>query len=64
MNCTENIPAGKNENNNNLHSGPDGYDYRLWNVEEADDSAVTFVLMSPDGDQGSRETLKCPLRIP
>ena len=42
----------KNENNNNLHSGPDGYDYRLWNVEEADDSAVTFVLMSPDGDQG------------
>ena len=42
----------KNENGNNLHSGPDGYDYRLWNVEEADDSAVTFVLMSPDGDQG------------
>ena len=42
----------KNENNNNLHSGPDGYDYRLWNVEEADDSAVTFVLMSQDGDQG------------
>ena len=42
----------KNENNNNLHSGPDGYDYRLWDVEEADDSAVTFVLMSPDGDQG------------
>ena len=42
----------KNENNNNLHSGPDGYDYRLWNLEEADDSAVTFVLMSPDGDQG------------
>ena len=42
----------KNENNNTLHSGPDGYDYRLWNVEEADDSAVTFVLMSPDGDQG------------
>ncbi len=29
-------------NNNNLHSGPDGYDYRLWNVEEADDRAVTI----------------------
>ena len=42
----------KNENNNNLHSGPDGYDYGLRNVEEADDSAVTFVLMSPDGGQG------------
>ena len=40
------------EGPNNLHSGPDGYDYRLWNVEEADDSAVTFVLMSQDGDQG------------
>ena len=45
-------PLAANDGPNNLHSGPDGYDYRLWNVEEADDSAVTFVLMSPDGDQG------------
>lgn len=43
-----------NEGKNNLHSGPDGYSFRLWQVAETDrtDRAVTFRLWSPDGDQG------------
>lgn len=41
-----------NENDNNLHSGPEGYEYRLWNVEAQTASSITFSLHSPDGDQG------------
>lgn len=42
----------KNENQNTLHGGTDYYDKRMWETEEADDSHVTFLLHSPDGDQG------------
>lgn len=44
----------QNENENNLHSGPDGYDVRVWSVKEVDEAqnSVTFGMMSPDGDQG------------
>ncbi len=41
-----------NENGNNLHSGPDSYNIRLWQVERHTESAVTFRLDSPHGDQG------------
>lgn len=47
------IPA--NENGNNLHSGPDVYNERIWaaEVKETEEgSSVTFTLNSPDGDQG------------
>ncbi len=40
---------------NNLHSGPDFYRNRLWDAEvkeRGEDTAVTFSLTSPDGDQG------------
>ena len=37
---------------NSLHSGPDFYKLRLWNVTEVTENAVTFSLESPDGDQG------------
>lgn len=44
----------KNENDNNLHSGPDGYDQRIWAVKEIreEENSVTFALHSPDLDQG------------
>ena len=42
----------KNDNDNNLHSGPDFYHNRVWDVKEAEEYHVTFVLESPDGDQG------------
>lgn len=41
-----------NEGCNNLHSGPDGFHYRLWQVESHRESAITFRLDSPHGDQG------------
>ena len=44
------MPA--NEGPHNLHSGPDGYDSRLWQVEEHTAQSITLKLMSPDGDQG------------
>ena len=41
-----------NEGPNNLHSGPDGYDRRLWTVKLQEDDRITLSLSSPNGDQG------------
>lgn len=43
-----------NDGENNLHSGPDGYERRLWREAGIDQrkNSVTFSLLSPDGDQG------------
>ena len=41
-----------NDNGNNSHSGPDGYQYRFWDVTDHGVDSVTFSLLSPDGDQG------------
>ena len=44
------LPA--NENGNNLHSGPDCFHLRMWNVVFHNENAITLTLSSPDGDQG------------
>ncbi|MBQ9320876.1 MAG: galactose mutarotase [Eubacterium sp.] len=46
--------TGKNEGENNLHSGPDGYHQRLWTFvpEESGANHLKLKLESPDGDQG------------
>lgn len=41
-----------NDHQNNLHSGPDFFSKRLWEVLAASESEVTFGLKSPEGDQG------------
>lgn len=43
-----------NDNKNNLHSGPNWYRTRVWNVTEINEekNSVTFGILSPDGDQG------------
>ena len=43
-----------NDNENNLHSGPDGYEQRRWTVGAVDEArnSIRFELDSPDGDQG------------
>lgn len=41
-----------NDSKNNLHSGPDYYKDRLWNVEEVTDCSIKLSLRSPDADQG------------
>ena len=41
-----------NERANNLHSGPDCWNTRLWDVEEVAENAIRLRLVSPHGDQG------------
>lgn len=41
-----------NENENNLHSGPDFYHLRMWQVVSCDRFSIKLRLESPDGDQG------------
>ena len=44
----------KNENDNNLHSGPNGFEKKIWEVKKVDQekNAVTFSRISPDGENG------------
>ncbi|MBO0488173.1 aldose epimerase family protein [Vagococcus fluvialis] len=42
----------KNEGENSLHSGPEGYHLRIWKVIKTTDNSITFKLDSPNGDQG------------
>ncbi len=41
-----------NENEHNLHSGPDYFHLRMWDVVRSSENSVTFRLVSPQGDQG------------
>ncbi len=41
-----------NDRGHHLHGGPDGFHRRRWSVVEQSSDAVTFELVSPDGDQG------------
>lgn len=41
-----------NDNENNLHSGSNGFHAALWTASEADDSHVVLTYHSPDGEQG------------
>ena len=41
-----------NEGENNLHSGPNSFHLRMWDVVQVSDHAITFHLFSPKGDQG------------
>lgn len=36
----------------NLHGGTVGFDKQIWTLKESSEQSVTFVLHSPDGDQG------------
>ncbi len=47
------IVLAQNDRGNNLHSGPDFWENRLWGAEEfPEEGSVRFTLHSPDGDQG------------
>ena len=41
-----------NDNENNLHSGNNGFDKRVWDVEKVGDDCVTFFLKDADLEQG------------
>ena len=41
-----------NDGPNSLHSGPDGFERRLWTVVKHTDDSIVLSLHSPHGDQG------------
>ncbi|TDM48514.1 galactose mutarotase [Macrococcoides goetzii] len=47
-----------NDGDNNLHSGSDGYNKRVWNIESHNEHSITFSLISPHLDQGFPGELK------
>lgn len=52
----------QNDHSNNLHSGLDFYNKRIWQVAEKGEDSVAFVLHSPDGDQGYPGSLDMMVR--
>lgn len=42
----------RNEGDNNLHSGPNGYHVRIWELKNQTEESLTFALHSPHLDQG------------
>lgn len=45
-------PLAANDGNNHLHGGLQGFDKRVWTVEEAGRNFLTLSLTSPDGEEG------------
>ena len=48
------VVLAQNENENNLHSGPDGFEKKVWDVSDIsqEKNSVTFSRISPDGENG------------
>ena len=40
------------DNGNSLHSMPNGFNHRLWQMDKLEQDKISFTLHSPDGDQG------------
>ena len=52
-----------NENGNNLHSGLNFYNKRLWEVKQSDAQSITFALFSRTGIRAIREMSELKLLI-
>ena len=46
-----------NNNGNTLHSGPEGFDQKVWNVDKVTDNEIRMSYVSPDGEEGFPGTL-------
>jgi len=46
------IRLAANENEHNLHSGPNSFNLRMWELVRHSENSITFRLVSPQGDQG------------
>jgi aldose 1-epimerase len=53
----------KNNGNNHLHGGLQGFSHRVWDIAHADGSSVTLSLFSPDGEEGYPGNLECRVRF-
>ncbi|MCR5663395.1 MAG: galactose mutarotase [Oscillospiraceae bacterium] len=52
----------RNEGGNTLHGGPDSWDRRVWQGCIEGENAVSFTLLSPDGDNGFPGALRAVVR--
>lgn len=54
-----------NEGGNHLHGGREGFDRKLWQIEDRTGSEVTFTALSEDGEMGypGRCTLRATYRL-
>jgi aldose 1-epimerase len=59
----EEVRLGTHDRGNHLHGGPDGFDRRLWLVEDQSPTHAVLSLESPDGDQGFPGTLRASVRF-
>jgi galactose mutarotase-like enzyme len=57
------VEVGAHDRGQHLHGGPDGFDRRLWSVDEYDAHQAVLRLRSPDGDQGFPGTLEVTARF-
>ncbi|MQT11175.1 aldose epimerase family protein [Segnochrobactrum spirostomi] len=57
--------VSRNEGENHLHGGVQGFSHKLWRLVSAEPDSVTLALTSPDGDQGFPGTLEatCVYRL-
>ncbi|KAH9862625.1 hypothetical protein IAQ61_010043 [Plenodomus lingam] len=46
------VLPNENNNNNTLHGGPDGWDYRNFTVVAHTEDSITFSIVDPDGKEG------------
>ncbi|MCM2679046.1 aldose epimerase family protein [Echinimonas agarilytica] len=51
-----------NDGHNSLHGGPGGFHTKVWQVEQRSATELTFLLQSPDGDQGYPGTLNVQVK--
>lgn len=55
--------ANRNDRGNTLHGGAEGWDKRVWTVQDASQTACTLALHSPDGDEGFPLALDVTVRF-
>ncbi|KAF2099740.1 galactose mutarotase-like protein [Rhizodiscina lignyota] len=49
---TYHVLPNENNNNDTLHGGPDGWDWRNWTVLSHTSNSITFQIIDPDGKEG------------
>ena len=59
----EMVRLERNRGVHTIHGGPEGFHRRLWTAEEADETRLVLLLVSPDGDQGFPGTLTCRMTL-
>ncbi len=57
------VRVAVNDRGNHLHGGPEGFDRRIWTVEDSSERHVVLHLVSEDGDQGFPGRLEVRVRF-